>query len=294
MNISQVSTPIRKSQASARSVDPPYTPPLIRQIVGTARSSSRLTTISNADPAVCSCALAARSAIEPRSYPERRARPVPVSTITRIAESDSIRSNSLSSASRSSGCSRFKCFGRLRRMVARGPLISSSGVLAVAAASDMAFSIGLLVFQFAPSGFGVNGLGKIGMPGHQYAEVHEIEHQQLRDPRGGDIGRAPIVAEQRHFAEERAVAERHLVARQIDLDFAGGDEIHAVAGLALADDHGARRQVHGAQHMRHVGDRRGTERGKEWDFADQFPGLEEIVAAGLGGKAGGKDTGPEA
>ena len=136
MNISQLSTPIRKSQASARSVEPPYTPPLIRQIVGTARSSSRLTTSSNADPAVCSCALAARSAIEPRSYPELKARPVPVNTNTRIAESPSIRSNSFTSASRSSGCRRFKCFGRLRRTVARAPTTSSSGTLGASLPRD--------------------------------------------------------------------------------------------------------------------------------------------------------------
>src|SRR6266516_2462588 len=233
MNISQLSTPMRKSQASARSVEPPYTPPLIRQIVGIARSSSRLTTSSNADPAVCSCALAARSAIEPRSYPALKARPVPVSTSTLTAGSASIRSNRFSSASRSSGCSRFRCLGRLSRMVARAPSISSSGVLAAASvASDICNSmiIGfrylfcLFVFLRAPPGFGVDGLGQIGVPRHQQAEVDEVENQQLRHPCGGDVGGAQIVAEQRHLAEERAFAEPHLLAGQIDLDLAVGDE----------------------------------------------------------------------
>src|ERR1700722_11070859 len=244
------------------------------------RSSSRLAIASNADPALfSSTALAARWATELRSYPALKARPVPVSTSTRIAGSASIRSNSTNSASRSSGCSRFRCFGRLRRMVARAPSSSSTGVLAASAASDMVLST-LFVFLRAPPGFGIDGLGEIRMPRHQHAEIHQIEHQQLRHPRGGNVGGTQIVSEQRHLAEERAFAERDLLARQIDLDLAVGAEIHAVAGLTLADNHGARRQVHGAQHKRHIGDRRGTERGKERDFADQLPGLEEIVAAG--------------
>src|SRR5580692_1547755 len=228
-------------------------------MVGTPRSSSRLTTASNAEPALFSSTeLSARWATELRSYPALKARPVPVSTSTRIAGSASIRSNSLSSASRSSGCNRFRCFGRLRRMVARAPLSSNTGVLAASAASDMVLSALVclwLVFQRTPPGFGIDGRGEIGMPRHQHPEIDEIEHQQLRHPRGGDVGGAQIVAEQRHLAEECAFAERHFLARQIDLDLAVGDEIHAVAGLTLANDHGAWRQVHGAQHVRDIGDR---------------------------------------
>ena len=58
-----------------------------------------------------------------------------------------MRSNSFISASRSSGCSRFRCFGRLRRMVARAPSSSSSGVLAVSAASDMRSVLHVICFR---------------------------------------------------------------------------------------------------------------------------------------------------
>ena len=85
----------------------------------------------------------------------------------------------------------------------------------------------------------------------------------------------------------------HFLAGQFDLDLAGGDEIHAVALLALADDHGARRQLHRSQHVGDVGDRGRAERREERHLADGFPRLEEIVAAGLGGKAGRQNTGPE-
>ena len=131
------------------------------------------------------------------------------------------------------------------------------------------------------------------MPRHQQAKIHEIEHQEPRHLGGRDIGAAHIVAEQRHLAEERAFAERHFLAGQFDLGLAGGDEIHAVALLALADDHGARRQVHGSQHMRDVGDRGRAEVSKERHLADGLPGLQKIVAAGLGGKAGRQNAGPE-
>src|SRR5450631_4881692 len=108
--------------------------------------------------------------------------------MTLTAGSASIRSNSPKSTSRSPGCSRFKCLGRLRRMMARAPSISSNGALAVPAASDMVSP--LFIFQLAPPGFGVDGLGHIRMPRHQHAEVHEIEHQEPRHPLGGDIGGA--------------------------------------------------------------------------------------------------------
>src|ERR1700756_2860988 len=131
------------------------------------------------------------------------------------------------------------------------------------------------------------------MTRHQHPEVDEVKYQQPGYPRGGDIGRARMIAQQRHLAEERAFAEPDFLVRQIDLDLAASDEVHAVAGLALADDHGARRQVHGAQHTRDVGDRRRTEIRKEWHLAHGLPSLEKIVAPGLRGKAGGENTGPE-
>src|ERR1700692_1973315 len=172
-------------------------------MVGTPRSSSRLATTSNADPALfSSTALVARSATELRSYPALKARPVPVSTSTLTAGSLSMRSNNFIRASRSSGCSRVRCRGRVRRMVARAPLSSNIGVLAASVASDIFVSI-LFIFQLPAFGFGVDGFGKIGMPRHQHAEIDEIKHQQLGHPRGRDIGGAQIVAEQCHLAEER-------------------------------------------------------------------------------------------
>src|SRR5712672_4313963 len=104
-------------------------------------------------------------------------------------------------------------------MVARAPEMSSSGALAPSVAG-MNFS--LLVFQRPPLGFGINGLGQIGMPRHQQAEIDEVEHQEPRQPRGGDIGRTQTVAEQRHLAEESALAEPYLLAGKVDLDLAVG------------------------------------------------------------------------
>src|SRR4029079_15465093 len=94
-------------------------------------------------------------------------------------------------------------------MVARGPAISSTGALAPSR-SAMGFS--LFVFQRSALGFRVDGLGKVRMPRHQEVEVDEVEDEKTRHLRGGDIGVARGVSELRHLAEERAFAERHLLA----------------------------------------------------------------------------------
>ena len=72
------------------------------------------------------------------------------------------------------------------------------------------------------------------MPRHQQAEVDEVEDQKLGQPRGGDIGGPQVIAEQRHFAEERSILEQDLFPGQFHFHLSRGDEVHAVADRATS------------------------------------------------------------
>ena len=74
--------------------------------------------------------------------------------------------------------------------------------------------------------------GKRRHPGDQRVEVLGIERQQS-GLAGGHHGAAAFGSvQQRDFTEEGAVREPDALARQFDLDFACGDEIHRRGGVA--------------------------------------------------------------
>ncbi|MBR1224739.1 hypothetical protein JQ600_07395 [Bradyrhizobium sp. AUGA SZCCT0176] len=86
--------------------------------------------------------------------------------------------------------------------------MSSTGELAAAAELGISFSI-LVIYLFSlfscarRLGLGVDGLGEVRMPCHQQAEIDEVKHQELRQPRGGDIGGTQIVAQSARRREGR-------------------------------------------------------------------------------------------
>ena len=84
------------------------------------------------------------------------------------------------------------------------------------------------------------------------------------------------------------------VGLDIDLHFAGGDEIHAIADLAAANDGGPFRHFEPPQHVRDFGDRRRVERLEKRHLADEVPGLNEIAPPVFGGKTGGENAGRQA
>ena len=86
---------------------------------------------------------------------------------------------------------------------------------------------------------------------------------------GSDRRAAPARQRRRRRQAEPASGD-------IDLHFAVGDEIHAVADLAAANDGDARRHFDAAQHVGDFGERRRIERLEERNLADQVPGLDEM------------------
>src|SRR5436305_1085071 len=67
--------------------------------------------------------------------------------------------------------------------------------------------------------------GKRRNPRDQGVKILGVEHQQPRLARGRHRAAAFCLVQQRDLAEESAVGEAHLLARQRDLDLAGGDEV---------------------------------------------------------------------
>ncbi len=75
-------------------------------------------------------------------------------------------------------------------------------------------------------------------------EVTPLQDQEAAVIDGGDGRPAPRSLEQRHLAKEGAGLEKHRSARNLDLDPAGSDEVHAVRPIATTDHAGARRRRH--------------------------------------------------
>ena len=124
------------------------------------------------------------------------------------------------------------------------------------------------------------------------AEIGEIEMQQLAI-RLRHRGRAARLAgNERHLAEELARAHDSRLRLQFDRNLARNDEIHAVAGLAAADDDLARAESARPEKLRHLGDARGTQPMEERDARDEVPGAQELAAPHLLAEARHQDGRP--
>ena len=118
-------------------------------------------------------------------------------------------------------------------------------------------------------------------------------NEQCRRLHRDDRRIARAAGQQRDLAKELPGSEIYRLRRQTDLDFARGDEIHAIAVLAAADDDGAGGIVARPQQARHVGDRRGADVVEERHLGDEIPGSQEVAPPRFLGKAGGEDAGPQ-
>lgn len=126
-----------------------------------------------------------------------------------------------------------------------------------------------------------------------FVEVAGIENEQGGWLGGDDRGAARQAVEQRHLAEEAALAELHGVARQADLDLAFGDEEHRIARLVAAHHDDARRVVAHAQLAHDLRERDRAKLGEHRHLGHLIPDAEIFAAAFFLGEAGGEDTGHE-
>ena len=76
-------------------------------------------------------------------------------------------------------------------------------------------------------------------------------------------------------------------------DFAGRDEIHAVARPPAADDGGSRRQIDAPQHARQRDDGGRIEIAQKRHARHQVPVLNKIRSPMLGGETVGENAGPQ-
>src|SRR6202034_4811387 len=149
----------------------------------------------------------------------------------------------------------------------------------------------LLILTRAPLRFGIDRALEIGMIRGERAEVGKVENEKGRRHGRVDVGAAHRIAEQGELAEKSPGAEPHRHGLDIDLHFAPGNKVHAVADLAAADDGDALGHFEAPQHVGDFRDRRRLERLEERHFADEIPGLDEIAPAVFGGEAGGENAG---
>ena len=98
------------------------------------------------------------------------------------------------------------------------------------------------------------------------------------------------VFEQRHLAEEIAAFEHHpLVAPDLDLGLAAGDQIHGVARPAGTHDGHAGQKVPRVKQLGDLGDLALVHGGEQRHARDHAPGDDELVAARFLTEAGGDD-----
>ena len=96
--------------------------------------------------------------------------------------------------------------------------------------------------------------GYLDIAGNDTGKCRAIDTQQLRWRACDRAGKARLILEDRHFAEEVAGAKRRqrlaAACRSHDVDAAGFDDEHLGAGVALAK-HDLTRRHHHEQILRH-------------------------------------------
>src|SRR5262249_27572418 len=109
----------------------------------------------------------------------------------------------------------------------------------------------------------------------QREEVRALEAEHLGGAARGDRGAAGLSVEERQLADDVGGAlAGHEAALARDLQLARQDEVHAVAELALADQHGARGMALGPEGARHLAQLARRQAREEIETAQVEDGLE--------------------
>src|SRR6266852_5754484 len=123
---------------------------------------------------------------------------------------------------------------------------------------------------------GTDLLAQAVIGAHQAIEITRGETQQLAEAERDDIGAARPAVEDRELADKIAGAEPH---RGLDphLDGAGGDEVHAVAALPLAQDGLARQGKPRSQQAAYLGPLARIDIGEHSDARYQVGALQAEI-----------------
>src|SRR5438105_1464614 len=151
--------------------------------------------------------------------------------------------------------------------------------------------VGSLELLDPPAGNLAERFGEIDMALEQTLEIALVELEKLARSDCHHRRRAGgIRHEERDLAEKVALRKSHPALRQDDLNFARGNEVHAVGNLSPGYDVLPRRYLQGTQDTHQPRDRRNFERRKQRHPRNHRKGHDEIAAPNLLLEAAGADA----